>query len=101
MRELIEKYQRLEESKKRYLKTKAKCTYSNGKSTHRVYLEPGDNGKQVLVIEDTPGRWYVVTLLGLDGYGVRVGDRLAIDYGQDWYVENMGAILGEVTKDML
>lgn len=46
----------------------------------------------------TPGSWYLSSLLGLDGFASSrgpIGDRIAIDYGQGWFVTGMVAALRE------
>lgn len=49
------------------------------------------------------GSWDVATLIGVGGYGhpFQVGDRLAIDFGQEWYIENMRALLAEALARIL
>lgn len=45
------------------------------------------------------GTWYLATLFGLDSQSRRSPgpiDRLAIDFGQDWYAENIGDVLREI-----
>jgi hypothetical protein len=46
----------------------------------------------VVSVEKTPGKWYLTTLMG------HAGDSLSIDYGQNWYVTNFGAIRDEISK---
>jgi hypothetical protein len=71
------------------LKTKAK---DNHGYEYDVYLDlTKDSKKWVLHIDGTPGHWYMSTLL--EGDWKR--DRIAIDHGQGWYVENFRDIMIE------
>jgi ribosomal protein L37AE/L43A len=45
--------------------------------------------------------WPVSVLMGLDGFGRPVGDRLALDAGQGWYVEGMGKLMDEVGRSVM
>jgi hypothetical protein len=53
------------------------------------------NHKWILDIEDTPGHWYLSTLLETPSRLTGPESRLAIDFGQGWYCENIGALLRE------
>lgn len=53
--------------------------------------------KWVLVIEGTPGRWYISTLLENDQ---KFPDGIAIDFGQKWYCTNFQEVLNEA-KDLI
>lgn len=48
--------------------------------------------------EGTAGMWtyHLETLLGLDGYGSPPNDRLFVDWGQSWYVDNTIELLKEI-----
>jgi len=71
------------------LKTKA---VDNHGHRYRVYLELKPDVMQwVLVIADTPGHWYMSTLL----QNPRLRDTIAIDYGQNWNVINFRQIMDE------
>jgi len=93
------------------LKTKAKQTVKGrkvksnavelilaGKSGHTEEEDDGDDtlqNKWVLHIVDTPGQWYVSTLLGADEGFAACGNELYIDGGQEWLCTNMDAIMKE------
>jgi hypothetical protein len=65
---------------------------------HDVSLAWSDKSSgYVLVIEDTPGRWFLNTRLGLDAYSQGRGPRdvVSIDAGADWDVVNMREILAQ------
>jgi len=46
----------------------------------------------------TPGSWFLSTLLGEYSSGPRISDRVYIDGGQNWYVENILAVLEEAKE---
>lgn len=46
-----------------------------------------------LRIQGTPGQWYMTTL---EQNPLR--DRIAIDFGQNWYCTNFGAVMAEAVK---
>lgn len=75
------------------LKTKAK---DNHGYEYEVYLDlTKDSKKWVLHVDNTPGHWYMTTLIeSMLVRGNRL-DRLAIDHGQGWYVENFRDIMVE------
>jgi len=89
------------------LKTKAKQTVDGRKvKSNAVQLildtekkdADGDDTMQykwVLHIVDTPGQWYVSTLLGADEGFAACGNELYIDGGQEWLCTNMDAIMKE------
>ena len=65
-----------------------------------VYLTQ-EQGEEVCVyIDQTPGRWSVSTLLGVDDLKISnaCGDTLYVDYGQDWKILNMLEVLAEVRE---
>lgn len=52
-----------------------------------------------LMFRTNGGTWAIETLLGLDSYAQRPGQRcekLSIDFGQDWVIQNMSAVLDEI-----
>lgn len=51
----------------------------------------------VLRVDSTPGQWYMSTLQGTRPFssGYRVGDRMCIDWGQNWFVTGFAAALTE------
>lgn len=50
----------------------------------------------VLRILDTPGSWYLKTILGRDGFGPPIRDKISIDFGQNWDCINMDQVMAEV-----
>lgn len=59
-----------------------------------VKIEAGDpHFGPVLHVKNTPGRWFLKTLL--DG---RPRARIAIDCGQHWIVDNFDAVMAEAMK---
>jgi hypothetical protein len=50
--------------------------------------------KWVLRIEDAPGSWYLSEFTG------RIPQRLALDLGQGWYLENAAEIIREAMELM-
>lgn len=82
------------------LKTIATTRDRHGKTyTHPVHLLRSDYDRipsLILYIDNTPGRWYLSTLLGRDGYGREVGTTIAIDAGQNWDCINMDEVMREV-----
>jgi hypothetical protein len=70
------------------LRTKAR---DNHGYEYRVYLEMDKDRKWVLHVADTPGHWYMSTLL--ESTGLR--DRISLDFGQKWDVINFDEIMAE------
>lgn len=51
--------------------------------------------------ENTPGQWYVGTILNKEGYmGGQISDKIFIDQGQNWYVTGLNDAVLEI-KDKL
>lgn len=66
----------------------------NGGRAYVVAIESGDSHYgPVLHVKNTPGRWYLRTLL--DG---RPRARIAIDYGQNWVVDNFNVVMAEAVR---
>lgn len=61
---------------------------TSGGYTYDVEVGKGKMG-WVLRVKETPGSWYMESLDHC------TGDRLAIDWGQGWYLENLQPILKE------
>lgn len=75
------------------LETKAQTTWRGRQGEERdVIVRRGRLGA-VLVITGTPGSWYLSTLLG----GAQ-GPRLSIDYGADWWCENIDVLIREASR---
>ncbi len=78
------------------LKTQARDNYGYSYPVS-IVVEDRDGflvGERILKIHDTPGSWYLRTLLASS-----VGARLAIDYGQDWYCENIQSLIEEANHE--
>ncbi|MEY2714896.1 MAG: hypothetical protein RIT24_1239 [Planctomycetota bacterium] len=61
---------------------------------YTVTIETGDpHFGPVLHVKNTPGRWFLKTLL--DG---RPRARIAIDCGQHWIVDNFDAVMAEAMQ---
>lgn len=79
------------------LPVKAVSSQDGREFDHDVYILPDPNPNAprprgpVIQIDGTSGRWYVATFLQGSG-------RLAIDFGQDWYLENADEIRRVVEK---
>jgi len=57
-------------------------------------LKDGDKLGWILSIDETPGSWYMDTLLGKDEYsGSRSTRKIYIDFGQDWFCNNIDNVL--------
>jgi len=97
-----------------HLKTKAVSEDRNGKKyEHDVYLRFDERGivefSAILVIDGTPGQWYLSTLLedfadslksdGFDGSYLTFGS-IAIDGGQRWIWTNVNDVMREVFKSL-
>ena len=85
--------------------------YSHGvalKTAYRAVLVNYADGRECIAVEQyfaTSDRWGAAigwcldSLLGRDGYSRGpIGDEIAIDYGQDWTVRGMLAVLDEATR---
>lgn len=70
--------------------------------TYAVELElkhsPHWGWKWVLVVVNTPGRWYLTTLLNDDPDLVR--SRLYVDYGQRWMITNFDLVMKAALKEI-
>jgi hypothetical protein len=60
---------------------------TSGGYNYPVILRKGTMG-WVLSVQGTPGTWYMESIDS-------VGDRLALDYGQGWYLENATQLVKE------
>jgi hypothetical protein len=86
------------------LSTPVRTSHREGTSIQEGYLvfKNGKRGKYDpagVCFRTNGGTWSLATLLGLDGYAARKGERcerLSIDFGQNWTIENMGAVIDEI-----
>jgi predicted RNA-binding Zn-ribbon protein involved in translation (DUF1610 family) len=84
-------------AKKKDLRT---TVWDNHGNVFKAWLEDGHDGP-VLTLQEKTGStagkwsWYVASLMGLDS-GRRIGDRLDLDSGQNWYVTGMKKLMNEI-----
>lgn len=61
--------------------------------------------RPVLVIEDTPGQWFLSTLIGCDSYNGfairRPHEQISIDFGQHWVCTNLRELVSEALARVL
>ena len=96
------KMQKVTAKKKVMLKTKAKTSSGGGGKVYEypVSLELDSDGMKyggvVLRINNTPGSWYLKTIL--DKGEKNLPKTISIDYGQNWSCINMDEVLKEALK---
>jgi hypothetical protein len=85
-------------AKKSNLRTKVIDNHGN---EYSAFIEDKDCSA-ILRLKGSYGgsSWYVSTLLGRDGFGKGIGDKIYLDYGQDWYVTGMKKLMAEVVKSV-
>ena len=68
--------------------------------TYEVYLRLKDGDKDwVLSVENSPGSWYLKTLLGLDHFSNGpTGDFIWLDWGQKWSVSGLAPVITEAVS---
>lgn len=82
------------------LKSTVTCNHGY---TYKVSLRRKDGDRDwVLSVENSPGSWYVKTLLGLDHFSNGpTGDFIWLDWGQKWSVSGMSKAITEATIYLL
>ncbi len=82
------------------LKNTVKCNHGY---TYKVSLKLKEGDSDwVLSVENSPGSWYVKTLLGLDGLTSNpTGDFIWLDWGQKWSVSGMAPVISEAMDYLL
>lgn len=82
------------------LKNTVRCNHGY---TYKTCLRLKDGDKDwVLSVENSPGSWYLKTLLGLDHFSNGpTGDFIWLDWGQRWSVTGMAAAIKEAVDHLL
>lgn len=83
------------------IKLKSQATDNHGNIFDAYITE--SYGKSTLMLKESTGNtsgswsWHIETLQGKDGYrDGRIGDEIALDSGQNWYVTGMTEIMNEL-----
>lgn len=96
------------------LRTKPVVTIGGKPCTqpYHATVKPDKHGRPILVIDQeingkicpAGGTWSLSTLIGVDewsGRKLKIPGRLALDFGQEWIIENTAALVSEALAIVL